>query len=213
VKRVDTDNELGTGTIRKHNLISSYIIILNEYLSREVFVAINLTTHLVFVEKKEPFNVEANHLLHELRTNLGIKDLINIRTLIKYVVKNVDHKTFTASLNTIFSEPPVDNLYLEQFPKKPQENAFGVMFLSGQFDQRADSAEQCLKLINPKLNPSVSTAVIYVLDGKISNETLNQIKKYLINPVDSQETEIYAHAFPSYKDKVESIKYVKGFCS
>jgi phosphoribosylformylglycinamidine synthase len=174
-------------------------------------VSSNHAVRLLFVEKKIPFNIEAQHLLHEMRTNLNIKTINNVRILIKYLVKDVDDKTFASSLNTIFSEPPVDNLYLKKFPKKPQTNAFGVAFLPGQFDQRADSTEQCLRLINPKLQPKVNTAIVYILEGKISINDLQRIKKYLINAVDSHEINIYANELVEPKTKTAPIAIIKNF--
>jgi phosphoribosylformylglycinamidine synthase len=156
-------------------------------------VPLNSPTHLVFVEKKHPFNIEAQHLLHEFRSTLHIKQITGVRILIRYAIKQVDHKTFTSSLNTIFSEPPVDHLYLNKFPNKRDTNAFAVALLPGQFDQRADSTEQCLMLINPQSQPIVHVATVYVLEGKVTPEDLIRIKRYLINVVDSCEVPIYTN--------------------
>jgi phosphoribosylformylglycinamidine synthase len=174
-------------------------------------VSIESNTQLVFAEKKPPFNIEALQLLHELRVNLNVKSLRHVRILIKYLVNNVDHKTFTSSLNTIFSEPQVDYLYLKKFPKNPQANVFGVAFLPGQFDQRADSAEQCLKLINPRSNPIVNTAIIYVLEGNLSDEDLKKIKKYLINKIDSHEVSVYTSELVKPQVKSTLIEIIHGF--
>ncbi|MDR0674947.1 MAG: phosphoribosylformylglycinamidine synthase [Mycoplasmataceae bacterium] len=174
-------------------------------------MSIESNTQLVFAEKKPPFNIEALQLLHELRVNLNVKSLRHVRILIKYLVNNVDHKTFTSSLNTIFSEPQVDYLYLKKFPKNPQANVFGVAFLPGQFDQRADSAEQCLKLINPRSNPIVNTAIIYVLEGNLSDEDLKKIKKYLINKIDSHEVSVYTSELVKPQVKSTLIEIIHGF--
>jgi phosphoribosylformylglycinamidine synthase len=166
---------------------------------------------VIYIEKKSPFNVEAVQLLHDLRTNLNIKTLHNARILNKYIIANVDDKTYRSSLNTIFSEPPVDLLFLKQFPKKPHENAFGVAFLPGQFDQRSDSAEQCLKLINPKTNAIVKTATIYVLEGKLPHDIINKIKKYLINPTDSHEININSRDYLIKYTLPKPIEHINGF--
>jgi phosphoribosylformylglycinamidine synthase len=172
----------------------------------------NPTTHLIFVEKKPPFNVEATHLLNELRHNLSIKNLTNVQILNKYLIKGVDQKTFLDSLDTVFSEPPVDILHLEKFPKKPLTNTFGIAFLPGQFDQRADSVIQCLKLLNPKLEPLVNTAKVYVLSGRITKKDLNNIKQYLINTVDSQEVGVDMQELFIPQVHASSIETITDFC-
>jgi phosphoribosylformylglycinamidine synthase len=171
----------------------------------------NSSVRVIYVEKSKPFNVEATQLLHDLQLNLSINNLINVRILNKYIVANIDDKTHRSSLNTIFSEPPVDLLFLEQFPKEPSENAFGVAFLPGQFDQRSDSAEQCLKLINPKTTAIVKTATIYVLDGKLTEDIINKIKKYLINPTDSHEVNVNSREYLIAHKLPQAIEHINGF--
>jgi phosphoribosylformylglycinamidine synthase len=173
---------------------------------------VNKSTRLIYVEKQKPFNVAAQNLLHELQTNLHIKGIKNIRILIKYVITGIDDQTFAASLQTIFSEPPVDAIFLEKFNLAPHTNAFAVAFLPEQFDQRADSAEQCLKLINPSSRPQVNTAHVYILEGKLSNEEINEVKRYLINPVDSHEVSVYVKKIKSSNIlNVSSISTLKQF--
>jgi phosphoribosylformylglycinamidine synthase len=169
------------------------------------------SVRLIFIEKKDAYSIEAQHLLHNIHTNLNIKELRRVRILIKYLVTGVDDQTFTGSLDTIFSEPPVDTLFHEEFSKNPTDRVFGVAFLPGQFDQRGDSAEQCLKLINPNLNPKVLTAVVYVLEGKLSSKAVTQIKKYLINNVDSHEVNVYDKHINLTNPQVDTIPTIAHF--
>jgi phosphoribosylformylglycinamidine synthase len=168
-------------------------------------------TYTIYVEKKHPFNVEAAQLLHDLQVNLNIKSLNNIRILNKYTITNITDQTFKGSLSKIFSEPPVDLLFLEQFPKNDTENAFGVTFLPGQFDQRSDSAEQCLKLIDYQTKAKVKTATVYVVDGRLTHTEVSKIKKYLINPTDSCEINVNSHDHDTKLLTPQPIKTVSGF--
>ena len=145
----------------------------------------------VFVEKKPDFAVQAKDLKHEIRGYLGIKDAESVRVLIRYDVENVSDETFEKACNGIFSEPPVDILYREEFPVEEGSRVFSVEFLPGQFDQRADSAVQCIQFIKEDEQPVIKTAVVYVIKGEngaISDEELEAIKNHCINPVDSRET-------------------------
>lgn len=142
----------------------------------------------VYVEKKEAFAVRAKELTGELRSYLNLEKLEGVRVLIRYDVENISEETYKKALGIVFSEPPVDNLYEETFPKKEKEIAFSVSYLPGQFDQRADSAIQCVKLLNEKEDVLIHSATTYVLQGDLSEEEVKKIKAYLINPVDSHET-------------------------
>ena len=102
----------------------------------------------VFVEKKKPFAVNAKELLEEIGGYLGIKTITDVRVLIRYDIENLSEETYKKALTTVFSEPPVDDLYLEKFDMPANGRCFSVEFLPGQFDQRADSAVQCLSLIH-----------------------------------------------------------------
>ena len=141
----------------------------------------------VFAEKKPEFAVAAKALSHEIRHYLGIEKVTGVRELIRYDVENISDEIFEKAKITVFSEPPVDDLYEETFDAKGG-TVFSVEFLPGQFDQRADSAQQCVQLLNDAENPIIRTAVTYVISGDISDKELAAIKKHCINPVDSRET-------------------------
>ena len=140
----------------------------------------------VYVEKKPDFAVKAKELKHEVKHYLGIA-AEGVRVLIRYDVENVSDDTYKKALQTVFSEPPVDDIYEEEFDAKGGK-VFSVEFLPGQFDQRADSAEQCVKLLNEEEEPIIRSATTYVINGDITEDELEAIKKYCINPVDSRET-------------------------
>ena len=142
----------------------------------------------VYVEKKPDFAVAAKDLRHEIRGYLGIKTLENVRVLIRYDVENLSDETFEKACNGIFSEPPVDVLYKEEFPVKEGSRIFSVEFLPGQFDQRADSAVQCVQFIKEDEKPVIKTATTYVIEGEISDAEFEAIRNHCINPVDSRET-------------------------
>ena len=142
----------------------------------------------VYVEKKPEFAVAAKGLRHEIRHYLGLQDVTNVRVLIRYDAENISEETFEKACNGVFAEPPVDFLYKEEFPKNETDKCFSVEFLPGQFDQRADSAEQCVKLLNENEEPIIRSATTYVIKGDITEDELEAIKKYCINPVDSRET-------------------------
>ena len=143
----------------------------------------------IYVEKKLPYAVRAKELKEELKDYLGLTDVTSVRVLVRYDVENVDDATFTKALNTVFAEPPMDNLYEETFPVNDGDKVFSVAYLAGQFDQRADSCEQCIRLLNEAVQPIVRTATTYVLCGNVTEEELAAVKKYVINPVDSSETD------------------------
>ena len=142
----------------------------------------------IYVEKKEPYAVKAKELKEEIRSYLGITKLANVRVLIRYDIEHVSDETYKSALGVVFSEPPVDILYEEKFPMNENDHVFSVEYLPGQFDQRADSAEQCVKLLNENEEPVIRTATTYVLTGDITKEDFERIKMYCINPVDSRET-------------------------
>lgn len=141
----------------------------------------------VFAEKKPPFAVAAKSLKHEIRHYLGITGVTDVRELIRYDVENISDKTFEIAKITVFSEPPVDDIYEETFDAKGGR-VFSVEYLPGQFDQRADSAQQCIRLLNNTEEPMIRTAVTYVISGQMSDRDFETIKKHCINPVDSRET-------------------------
>ena len=142
----------------------------------------------VYVEKKPEFAVQAKDLKHEIKNYLGIRDIKEVRILIRYDVENISDDTFEKACNGIFSEPPVDILYHNAFPETENAKVFSVEFLPGQFDQRADSAVQCVKFLKEDEEPVIRTAVTYMIEGQVSDEEFSKIKSYCINPVDSRET-------------------------
>ena len=144
----------------------------------------------VYVEKKSDFAVQAKDLKHEIRSYLGIKDVENVRVLIRYDVENISDEVFEKACNGIFAEPPVDILYRNEFDQAEGARVFSVEFLPGQFDQRADSAVQCIQFLKEDEQPIIKTATTYVVtgkDGEISEEEFAAIKAHCINPVDSRE--------------------------
>ena len=141
----------------------------------------------IYVEKKPAYAVEAKDLFENIRDYLGIRTVTGVRVLIRYDIENISDKTYEEAKITIFSEPPVDVLYEEAFPMQEGETAFSVEALPGQFDQRADSAEQCVKLLNENEEPVIRSATTYVIAGACSEEELAHIKDFCINPVDSRE--------------------------
>ena len=141
----------------------------------------------IYVEKKEDFAVKAKELHEDLKNYLGIK-IDNVRVLIRYDVENISDEIFEKACQTVFSEPPVDILYKESFEVAEGARIFSVEYLPGQFDQRADSAVQCVQFLKEDEQPIIQTAVTYVLEGQVSDEEFEKIKAYCINPVDSRET-------------------------
>ena len=142
----------------------------------------------VYVEKKPGFAVQAKDLKHEVKSYLGIGGIEDVRVLIRYDVENISEDIFEKALSGIFSEPPVDMLYREEFPVKEGSRIFSVEFLPGQFDQRADSAVQCVQFIKADEQPVIRTATTYVIEGTITEEEFEAVKAHCINPVDSRET-------------------------
>lgn len=139
----------------------------------------------VYVEKKPAYAVAAKELLSELKSYLGIDGIDNVRVLYRYDVENVSDAAYERAVDTVFSEPPVDNVYQETFESEGRR--FSVEPLPGQFDQRADSAEQCLKLLDEDADPIIRTATTYVISGDITEEQFEAVKRHCINPVDSRE--------------------------
>ena len=144
----------------------------------------------VYVEKKGSYDVQQKALAHEIRNYLGIKDVEYVRILNRYDVENVSDETFERACNGIFAEPPVDVLWKEEAPVGSGDSLFSVEFLPGQFDQRADSAVQCIQFVKEDEQPVIRTATTYIIHGKngaITEEELQKIKEHCINPVDSRE--------------------------
>ncbi len=144
----------------------------------------------VYSEKMPAFAVKAKELKEEINSYLNINTDLNVRVLIRYDIENITEATYKKALVTVFSEPPVDYVYEEDFTHNDNEHVFGVEYLPGQFDQRADSAVQCVKLLKEDEDPVIKTAVIYVIEGDITEEEFDRIKNFCINPVDSREAAI-----------------------
>mgnify|MGYP002509573566 FL=1 len=142
----------------------------------------------VYVEKKTPYAVKARELKEEIGSYLGITKVKQVRVLNRYDVENLSEETFERAVRMVFAEPPVDILYREKLEIADGTRAFNAEFLPGQFDQRADSAIQCLQFLNEEEKPVIRTATTYLIEGDITLEEFERIKAYCINPVDSRET-------------------------
>ena len=166
----------------------------------------------VYVEKKPAYAVQAKELKHEISSYLGIKSATNVRVLIRYDVENISDEVFEKAWRTVFAEPPVDDLYLEKFEAAEGAKIFSVEYLPGQFDQRADSAVQCVQFLDGDSQPIIRSATTYVIEGNVTDEEFDAIKHHCINPVDSRETglekpETLVTVFPEPED----VKIFDGF--
>ncbi len=144
----------------------------------------------IYVEKRRGFDIEARDLFQDLKENLQIRALKELRIVNRYDISGITGEEYALARNLIFSEPPVDLAYDEELPFGPEEKAFAVEYLPGQFDQRADSAAQCVQILTQKEQPLVQTARVIVLRGDISPEDLAKIKNYCINPIESREASL-----------------------
>ncbi len=142
----------------------------------------------VYVEKKEEFAVEANHVLSDIKTALSIQNLEKVRLLNRYDVEGLSQEAFAAATRTILSEPAVDVTYSEL--PETSGKVFAIEYLPGQFDQRADSAAQCISIMTQDKRPLVKNARVYLLEGTLTEEEFDRIKTYLINPVESREASL-----------------------
>ena len=167
----------------------------------------------VYVEKKQPFAVTAKELTEDIKGYLEIDALKDVRVLVRYDVENISDETYNRALTSVFSEPPVDNVYEETFPYDADNSkVFSVEFLPGQFDQRADSAVQCVQFLDGDSQPIIRSATTYVIEGNVTDEEFDAIKHHCINPVDSRETglekpETLVTVFPEPED----VKIFDGF--
>ena len=144
----------------------------------------------VYSEKKPEFAVKAKELSEEICSYLNIDTVTNVRVLIRYDIEGITEDTYRKALVTVFSEPPVDIVYEEDFEHRPGEHVFAVEFLPGQFDQRADSAVQCVKLLREDEDVEIKTATVYAIEGSLTDSQLESIKNFCINPVDSREAKM-----------------------
>ena len=165
----------------------------------------------IFVEKKPDFAVQAKEMLSEIKSYLGIQSVTGVRVLIRYDVEHISEETYQKALAAVFSEPPVDNVYQEEF-EAGDAQVFSVEYLPGQYDQRADSAEQCVKLLNENETPIIRSATTYVIEGEVSSSQLDAIKKHCINPVDSRETDLEKpETLLDEFEEPEDVKIMDGF--
>lgn len=156
----------------------------------------------IFVEKREGFNIEAQGLYCDLKENLGISGLLKVRIVNRYDVEGITPAEFAKARNLIFAEPPVDMVYDERLDITPQARAFAMEYLPGQYDQRADSAAQCIQILTQKERPNVVSAKVIILEGEISEQEFTRIKSYCINPVESREASL---------DKPQSLEFEADF--
>lgn len=172
-----------------------------------------MSVRRVFVEKKPEFAVKAKELWEEIHSYLGMDTVTGVRVLIRYDVENLSEEVYRQALTTIFSEPPVDFVYEETFPAQEGDTWFSVEYLPGQFDQRADSAEQCVKLLKEDEEPVIRTAVTYVLTGEFGENEKELIKGFCINPVDSREAEEQKPLTLTAEFEVpKDVALLDGFC-
>ena len=166
----------------------------------------------VYVEKKADFAVQAKELKHEISSYLNIKSVTGVRVLIRYDVENISDDTFEKACHSVFSEPPVDTLYEESFPMAEGARVFSVEYLPGQFDQRADSAVQCVQFLKEDEQPIIKSATTYVIEGDITDEEFAAIKAHCINPVDSRETGLQKpETLVTEFEEPEDVKIFDGF--
>ncbi len=144
----------------------------------------------IYVEKKKGCDIEASQLFSDVKENLELSNLEGLRILYRYDIEGISDDAYEVAKNTVFSEPPVDYVYLENAKISEDEVCFGMEYLPGQYDQRADSAMQCIQIISGDDNAIVAAAKIFVLKGKLTIEDIEKVKKYCINPVDSREASI-----------------------
>jgi len=147
--------------------------------------------HHLFVEKKPAHRHDARHLLHDLRESLELNGLKSVRILQRYEVDGIDEATFAQAATTILSEPQLDDLHTH-FAPPAGTRAFGVEYLPGQFDQRADSAAQCIQILSGGEKPDVRSSQVIVLEGELTDAEFDAVKRYVINPVDSHEIPVSA---------------------
>lgn len=165
----------------------------------------------LYVEKKEGFNVETKRLLEDIREGLGI-DVKGVRILNRYDVFGISDEEFERAKNNVFSEPAVDMVYEEEIDVKKNDRVFAVEYLPGQYDQRADSASQCVQILTGKERPVILASKVIILNGEISDEDFKRIKEYCINPVDSREASLEKLSKIDYDyNEPQDVKILHGF--
>ncbi len=166
---------------------------------------------MVFVEKKAGFNVESQILLKDFKDNLGIEALEDVRVLNKYILGDMEEEQYIRTVNTILSEAPVDRVYEENFEIGQDEIAFGVEYLPGQYDQRADSASECIMLLTEEEKVPVKSSKIIILKGNLNQEEISKIKSYYINPVDSREVSLLSKVLEENLEEPNEVQVLNGF--
>ncbi|KAA3617567.1 MAG: phosphoribosylformylglycinamidine synthase [Calditrichaeota bacterium] len=166
----------------------------------------------LFIEKRKGFDVEATNLFNDLTHLLEISKLKKLRILYRYDIHGVSGEEYSQARDTVFSDPPQDIVFEEEFPKNENDKTFGIEYLPGQFDQRSDSAAQCIQILTHKKAPIVRSAKIIILSGDIDSDQMDQIKKYCINPVDSRIASIEKPTDLKLKiEKPAPVKTIDGF--
>ena len=166
---------------------------------------------MVFVEKKAGFNVESQILLKDFKDNLGIEALEDVRVLNKYILGDMEEEQYVRTVNTILSEAPVDRVYEENFEIGQEEIAFGVEYLPGQYDQRADSASECIMLLTEEEKIPVKSSKVIILKGNLNEEEIKKIKSYYINPVDSREVSPLSKVLEENLEEPNEVEILNGF--
>ncbi len=166
---------------------------------------------MVFVEKKAGFNVESQILLKDFKDNLGIEALEDVRVLNKYILGDMEEEQYVRTVNTILSEAPVDRVYEENFEIGQEEIAFGVEYLPGQYDQRADSASECIMLLTEEEKIPVKSSKVIILKGNLNEEEIKKIKSYYINPVDSREVSPLSKVLEENLEEPNEVEVLNGF--
>ena len=167
----------------------------------------------IFVEKKEAFAAQAKGLREEMEKYLNIEPKC-VRVLVRYDIENLSEETYSKACGTVFAEPPVDRLYEEEFPHDVEDFVFTVEYLPGQFDQRADSAMQCVRLLNPAEQPIIRSATTYVIGGTLSDVQREEVVKHCVNPVDSRVTDApKPDTLEEHYDEPADVQILEGFAT
>ena len=175
-----------------------------------------MSVRRIFVEKRPDYAVRADELTNEFRAYLDLKD-VTVRELVRYDVENLSDEVFEEAIVTVFSEPPVDIVYKEEFPFDEGDFVFSMEYLPGQFDQRADSAEQCVKLLDETADPIIRSGITYIVkvaSGTLTEEQKKTIEAYVINPVESRvASDVKPETLVMNYDEPADVKIMDGFCT
>ena len=165
----------------------------------------------IYVEKKPEFAVEAQSVMSDVKTALRL-DLTNLRILNRYDADKLSREDFSAAVNTVFSEPAVDVVYDELPALEEGDRIFAVEYLPGQFDQRADSCEQCIQILRQGERCRVKNARVYIVSGALTDEDFDKLKSYIINPVESREASLYTvKTLDTNYDIPTTVEELEGF--